>query len=76
MGLPCVKNVLHTVILTNDAVRMKRIGAIYAEDEGKLMRKSHENEAVQQLYAEFLEQPLGEKSLHLLHTKYRGKPAV
>jgi len=62
--------------LTNDAVRMKRINAIYAEDEGKLMRKSHENEAVQQLYAEFLEQPLGEKSHHLLHTKYRGKPAV
>lgn len=62
--------------LTNDAVRMKRINAIYAEDEGKLMRKSHENAAVQQLYAEFLEQPLGEKSHHLLHTKYRRKPAV
>ncbi|PSW07218.1 NADH-dependent [FeFe] hydrogenase, group A6 [Photobacterium lipolyticum] len=62
--------------LTTDAVRMKRINAIYAEDEGKLMRKSHENEAVQQLYAEFLEQPLSEKSHHLLHTKYRGKPAV
>ena len=62
--------------LTNDAVRMKRISAIYAEDEGKLIRKSHENEAVQQLYAEFLEKPLGEKSHHLLHTKYKGKPAV
>ena len=61
---------------TNNAVRMKRINAIYAEDEGKLMRKSHENEAVQQLYAEFLGQPLGETSHHLLHTKYKGKPVV
>ncbi|MDF2153495.1 NADH-dependent [FeFe] hydrogenase, group A6 [Vibrio sp. CAU 1672] len=62
--------------LTNDAVRMKRINAIYAEDEGKLLRKSHENKAVQQLYAEFLGKPLGEKSHHLLHTKYKGKPPV
>ena len=62
--------------LTNDAVRMKRINAIYAEDEGKLMRKSHENAAVQQLYADFLGKPLGEKSHHLLHTKYKRKPVV
>ncbi|WED22619.1 [FeFe] hydrogenase, group A [Vibrio sp. JC009] len=62
--------------LTNDAVRMKRINAIYAEDEGKLMRKSHENAAIQQLYTDFLGQPLGEKSHHLLHTKYKRKPVV
>jgi iron only hydrogenase large subunit-like protein len=57
-------------------VRLKRIGAIYAEDEGKALRKSHENEAVQQLYKEFLGAPLGEKSHHLLHTKYKHKPAL
>lgn len=62
--------------LTNDVVRMKRISAIYAEDEGKLMRKSHENQAIQQLYTEFLGQPLGEKSHHLLHTKYKNKSSV
>jgi len=62
--------------LTDDSVRMKRIGAIYAEDEGKALRKSHENEAVQQLYKEFLGAPLGEKSHHLLHTKYKHKPAL
>jgi ferredoxin len=28
---------------TDDAVRQKRIAAIYAEDEGKKLRKSHEN---------------------------------
>ena len=32
---------------------------------------------IQKLYREFLEQPLGERSHHLLHTHYAGKqPAV
>jgi len=62
--------------LTDDSVRLKRIDAIYAEDEGKALRKSHENEAVQQLYKEFLGAPLGEKSHHLLHTKYKQKKAL
>ena len=34
------------------------------------LRKSHENPAVQQLYKEFLGEPLGEKSHELLHTTY------
>jgi NADP-reducing hydrogenase subunit HndD len=55
---------------TDDSVREKRMAAIYKEDEGKKMRKSHENPEVQQLYAEFLKAPLGEKSHHLLHTVY------
>ena len=58
---------------TDDAVRLKRISAIYTEDESKKMRKSHENPDVQKLYKEFLGKPLGEKSHHLLHTHYAGK---
>ncbi|HNX34176.1 MAG TPA: NADH-dependent [FeFe] hydrogenase, group A6 [Kiritimatiellia bacterium] len=58
---------------TDDAVRLKRISAIYSEDESKKMRKSHENPDVQTLYREFLGKPLGEKSHHLLHTRYAGK---
>jgi iron-only hydrogenase group A len=58
---------------TDDAVRLKRIAAIYSEDESKKMRKSHENPDVQTLYAEFLGKPLGEKSHHLLHTHYKFK---
>ncbi len=58
-------------------MRLKRIAAIYSEDESKRMRKSHENPDIQKLYREFLEQPLGERSHHLLHTHYAGKqPAV
>ncbi len=62
--------------LTSEEVRLKRIKAIYEEDESRELRKSHENPAVLALYEEFLGQPLGEKSHHLLHTKYTEKNRV
>lgn len=62
--------------MTDNSVREARIRAIYAEDEGKELRKSHENPDVMKLYEEFLEEPLGEKSHHLLHTKYKPKEKV
>jgi len=61
---------------TDDRIRQARIAAIYREDEGKNLRKSHENPDIQRLYAEFLGTPLGEKSHHLLHTKYTAKERV
>ncbi len=57
-------------IPTNDKIRMKRIEAIYREDAGKPIRKSHENPEIKQVYQEFLKEPLGEKSHKLLHTHY------
>ena len=62
--------------ITTDEVREARIKAIYAEDEGKAMRKSHENPQVTQAYEEFLGRPLGELSHKLLHTKYFEKERV
>jgi NADP-reducing hydrogenase subunit HndD len=62
--------------LTSNEIRTKRIKAIYEEDESRELRKSHENPAVLKLYEEFLGQPLGEKSHHLLHTKYAEKNRV
>jgi NADP-reducing hydrogenase subunit HndD len=47
-----------------------RQAAIYKEDAGKAIRKSHENPDIIKLYDEFLGTPLGEKSHHLLHTEY------
>jgi len=63
--------------MTTDDVRRARIKAIYKEDEGRPMRKSHVNPAITQIYQEFLGTPLGEKSHHLLHTHYqpRGQAA-
>jgi len=54
-------------------VLKKRQRAIYNEDKGKILRKSHENPFIQKLYAEFLGQPCGEKSHELLHTHYYDK---
>jgi len=62
--------------LTSDEVRRARIAAIYREDEGKQLRKSHENPEIIQLYEEFLVKPLGEKSHHLLHTHYQERQRV
>ena len=47
-----------------------RTKAIYEEDKGKALRKSHENPYIQKLYEEFLGQPYGEKAHELLHTHY------
>jgi len=59
--------------LTTDAIRKARMKAIYKEDEGRPMRKSHDNPAVTQIYREFLHEPLGHKSHELLHTHYHSK---
>jgi len=57
-------------IPTNAEVREKRAASIYLEDEHKTIRKSHENPEIISLYDDFLIEPLGEQSHHLLHTRY------
>ncbi len=54
----------------NFSILKARQEAIYREDAGKPIRKSHENPFIIELYKEFLGKPLGEKSHHLLHTSY------
>ncbi|MFO8053559.1 MAG: NADH-dependent [FeFe] hydrogenase, group A6 [Bacteroidales bacterium] len=57
-------------IPTNQEIRDKRAKAIYAEDMGLPIRKSHENPEIGYIYQDFLGKPLGHKSHELLHTKY------
>jgi iron-only hydrogenase group A len=57
-------------IPTNMEIRMKRNKAIYQEDAGMPIRKSHENPEIALIYKEFLEKPLGHTSHKLLHTTY------
>lgn len=59
---------------TTNEVRRERMKAIFSEDEGKQVRMSHENPAIAALYRDFLGEPLGEKSHHLLHTHYQARP--
>jgi NADP-reducing hydrogenase subunit HndD len=54
----------------DNRVRIKRLEAIYREDEGKTLRKSHNNLDIATLYNEFLGHPLGHLSHELLHTTY------
>ncbi len=57
-------------IPTSMEIRKKRAAGIYDEDEGMLIRKSHENPEVTEIYKSFLHEPLGHKSHDLLHTHY------
>ena len=50
--------------------RAARAAGLYAEDESKTIRKSHENPDIQKLYAEFLGEPNGHAGGKLLHTEY------
>jgi NADP-reducing hydrogenase subunit HndD len=57
----------------NSSILKARMQAIYREDASKPIRKSHENPYIVELYKEFLDKPLSEKSHHLLHTHYFDK---
>jgi iron only hydrogenase large subunit-like protein len=54
----------------------KRMKALYAEDKGKVLRKSHENPFIKKLYAEFLGEPHSELAHELLHTHYVKRPRM
>ncbi|MBN2557495.1 MAG: iron hydrogenase small subunit [Clostridia bacterium] len=59
----------------DEKAKEKRMAALYREDEGKKIRKSHENPDIVKIYEEFLGKPLGHTSHELLHTTYtvRGR---
>lgn len=54
-------------------ILLARQKAIYTEDKGKMIRKSHENPSVKKLYEEFLGSPMSKKAHELLHTQYFDK---
>ena len=60
----------------DSSVIKARYEAIYKEDVGKTIRKSHENPYIIKLYEDFLGKPLSEKSHHLLHTHYFDKHKI
>ena len=54
----------------------KRQLAIYQEDTNKVLRKSHDNPYIKQLYEEFLGKPNSHKAHELLHTFYTPKERI
>ena len=57
----------------DEAVRRKRMEALYAEDKGAPRRMSHENAEVQTLYRAFYGAPLSERAEQLLHTHFEDR---
>ena len=50
--------------------RILRAKALYDEDAGKSIRKSHENPEIKQIYKDYLGEPNSHKAHELLHTTY------
>lgn len=53
-----------------------RMQALYNIDASETKRLCHENDEIIRLYKEFLKEPLGENSHHLLHTHYAERNLV
>ena len=51
-------------------IRAKRAEVLYNIDKANPIRKSHENPAIKELYAEYLGEPGSHKAHELLHTTY------
>ncbi len=51
-------------------IRAKRAKVLYDLDANMPVRKSHENPAIKQVYAEYFGKPGSEKAHHVLHTSY------
>ena len=76
MGCPggCVTGGGQPIVSAQDKMtrdpRVIRAKALYGEDAGKPKRKSHENEQLKKLYADYLGKPNSHKAHELLHTHY------
>jgi iron-only hydrogenase group A len=53
-----------------------RMQTLYVIDRDATLKASHQNPAIQRLYAEYLEKPLSHKSHELLHTHYEKRDPV
>ena len=56
-----------------ETYRAKRASALYSEDERQVVRQSHNNKQVQELYEKFLGEPNSHLAHELLHTTYAGR---
>lgn len=76
MGCPggCINGggqpIQHAVVRNFVDLKARRAQALYDADAKKTKRKSHENETIKQMYAEFLGEPGSHKAHEILHTSY------
>ena len=60
-------------LLKEPAKVAERMEKMYASDANNPVRRSHENKEIEMLYEEFLKEPCGHVSHHLLHTAYTDR---
>ena len=76
MGCPggCINGggqpIQHAVVRNFVDLKARRAQALYDADAKKTKRKSHENETIKQMYAEYLGEPGSHKAHEILHTSY------
>lgn len=76
MGCPggCINGggqpIQHAVVRNFVDLKARRAQALYDADAKNKKRKSHENETIKKLYAEFLGEPGSHKAHEVLHTSY------
>lgn len=76
MGCPggCINGggqpIQHAVVRNFVDLKARRAEALYTADRNNPVRKSHENEAIKTLYAEYLDKPGSHKAHKILHTSY------
>ncbi len=56
-----------------DTYKQKRAKALYSEDERQVIRQSHNNPQIIELYEKYLGEPNSHKAHELLHTTYAGR---
>ena len=59
-----------------DITKQKRIESLYNEDSNMKVRYSYQNENIKSIYDNFLNHPLSEKAIELLHTSYHDKSNI
>ena len=55
-----------------ETYKQKRANALYSEDERQVIRQSHNNKQIQELYEKFLGEPNSHLAHELLHTSYNA----
>lgn len=68
----CINGGGQPITMNEENIR-RRMRSLYDIDRNETLRTSHNNPDIQSIYNDYLGEPLGEKSHHLLHTHYQKR---
>lgn len=67
----CIDGGGQPYIKSSRDILKKRMSAMYKDDKTKVIRKSHENPMIKELYSEYLKKPNSDIAHHILHVEYK-----